>query len=273
MIQEKYNEEEYAKQIEQHGFLTERHNYELVLLVKYWKKLGIKPKQRKEKLYEFCKKYIVNFNDVLYFKQINTALKKGGRKDNPLIIIDSIPITNEEIEYINNLDIEYNYKKILFVLLVEMKTYKEIHKLKYGNVLKYNYISGNQNTYNEILEVSKMSNNKYKINAIINELEILGLVDVRMRGKINLVFMNNIKESEIVVFEITTFDNIGYYFDLYNGDPKIINCNECGKLIKATSNRQKFCRSCWREKEQGRQREKWHKYKDKYRPATVLENP
>ena len=75
MIQEKYNEEEYAKQIEQHGFLTERHNYELVLLVKYWKKLGIKPKQRKEKLYEFCKKYIVNFNDVLYFKQINTALK------------------------------------------------------------------------------------------------------------------------------------------------------------------------------------------------------
>ena len=268
MIQEKYNEEEYAKQIEQHGFLTERHNYELVLLVKYWKKLGIKPKQRKEKLYEFCEKYMVNFNDVLYFKQINTALKKGGRKDNPLIIIDSIPITNEEIEYINNLDIEYNYKKILFVLLVEMKIYKEIHRLKHGNVLKYNYISGNQNTYNEILEVSKMSNNKYKINAIINELEILGLVDVRMRGKINLVFMNNIKESEIVVFEITTFDNIGYYFDLYNGDPKIINCNECGKLIKATSNRQKFCRSCWREKERELKRD----WKREYDKSRSLEN-
>jgi len=67
--------------------------------------------------------------------------------------------------------------------------------------------------------------------------------------------MNNIKENGIVVFEITTFDNIGYYFDLYNGDSKIIGCSECGKLIKVTSNRQKFCRSCWKEYRNNYQKE------------------
>jgi len=45
------------------------------------------------------------------------------------------------------------------------------------------------------------------------------------------------------------------------------------KLIKPKSNRQKFCRSCWREVEQEIKRKTWHKYKHKYRSARSLENP
>jgi hypothetical protein len=44
-------------------------------------------------------------------------------------------------------------------------------------------------------------------------------------------------------------------------------------LIKQTSNRRKYCSSCWKDKQLQWQREAWHKYKDKYRPAKVLENP
>jgi len=249
LIQEKYNEKEYAKQVEQYGFLTNYHNYELTLLVKYWKSIAIKPKQRKENLYEFCKKYIENFNDVLYFKKINSNLREGGKKDNPLIIIDKISITDLEINYINILDIKYDFKKILFSLLVQMKIKKEICRLKYNNELKFNYIRGNQNTYNDIFEVSKILDNTYKINNIINELEILGYIDVRTRGRIKLLFIDEIEESNVVMFDITTFDNVGYYFDRYNGDTKIIECNECKKLIRVTSNRRKYCHTCWKEKE------------------------
>ena len=238
------------------------------MLVKYWKKCDIKPKQRKQKLYEFCRQYIENFNEVLYFKKINYILRNGSKKDNPLIIIEKIPITDNEIEYINSLDMDYNFKKILFTLLVEIKVKKEIKKLKYGEATKFNYIRGNQNTYNDIFETAKISDKTYKINNIINELEQLEYIDVRTRGRIRLLFMDSIEESKNIVFEITFFDNIGYYFDWYNNDPKIIKCSDCGKLIKVTSNRQKYCPTCWKEKEKELKRD----WKREYDKSRSLEN-
>jgi len=263
LIQEKYNEQDYAIQVEKDGFLTKYHNYELMLLVKYWKQYGVKPKQRKEKLYSFCKDNIENFNEVKYFKKLNYILREGGKKDNPLIIIKKISITDKEIEYINNLNIDYNFKKILFTLLVEIKVKKEIGRLKYGEVTKYNYIRGNQNTYNEIFEATKIPSNNYKINVFINELEQLEYIDVRTRGRIRLLFMDHIEESNVVIFDITTFDNIGYYLDWYNGDSKIIKCESCGKLIRVTSNRKKYCSTCWKEKERELRKDINKKYYDK----------
>ena len=250
MNQYKYNEEEYAKHIESKGFLTQYHNYELTLLVKYWKKNGIKPKERKEKIYEFCKEHIEKFNEVKYFRKINYVLNKGNRKDNPLIIINEIPITDNEFKYINKSDIEYDYKKILFSLLVSMKIKKEILRQKYGNQSDFYFIGGTQKIFDEIFEMSKLPN-IYEINSIINMFENLGYVDVRTKGKINLLFMNEIEKSDVILFEITTFDNIIYYFDFYNGDNKIIKCIECGKLIRQSRNKsKKYCKTCWIEKEQ-----------------------
>lgn len=265
MIQYKYNEEKYAKQIENKGFLTKYHNYELTILVKYWKKQGIKPKERKEKIYDFCRKYIENFNEVKYFKKINTALARGSRKDNPLIVIESISITKNEIEYINNIKkIGYDYRKILFSLLVNMKIKKEICRLKYGKKLEYNYLGGKQKIFDEILKVSKVSN-AYRINEIINILSQLGYIDVRTKGKINLLFMERIEDSDEIVFNINTYDNIGYYFDRYNGDNRIIECIDCGKLIKQSRNkRKKYCLDCWKEKERELKRD-WKRKYDKSR--------
>lgn len=246
MNQYKYNEEEYAKIIESKGFLTQYHTYELTLLVKYWKKKGIKPKERKEKIYEFCKKHIEKFNEVKYFRKINYVLNKGNRKDNPLIIINNIPITDNEFKYINKSNIEYDYKKILFSLLVSMKIKKEILRQKYGNQSDFYFIGGTQKIFDEIFEMSKLPNNIYEINSIINMFENLGYVDVRTKGKINLLFMNEIEKSDVIVFEIITFDNIIYYFDFYNGDEKIIKCIDCGTFIKQSKNKhKKYCKICW----------------------------
>lgn len=246
MIEYKYNELKYAQRIEQSGFLTKYHVYELTLLVKLWKQQGIKPKERKEKIYEFCEKHIKGFNKVKYFKKINSALNSGGKKNNPLIIIDEVPITENEIKYINNLQLDYSCKKILFSLLVNNKIKKGICRLKYGDSSNYNFIGGKQKYYNEIYETSKISKTQ-KINNIINTLQALGFIDVRTRGRINLLFIDNIENSNRILFNITTFDNIGYYLDWYNGDPKIIRCENCSKLIKQTNSVRKYCKACARE--------------------------
>jgi hypothetical protein len=241
----KYNEEEYAKEIKERGFLTKYHTYELKILAKYYKSEGYKPKERKELLYAFCEKYIEKFNKVKYFKVINSALNYAKKKKNKLIIIDEIPIFDTEIEYINGLQLDYVYKKVLFTLLVKNKINKQICELTFGKSSEFNFFGGKKQHYQEIYEMAKIPS-EYKINNIINYLSEQGLVDIRTRGRINLLFIDYIEQSDNEVMKITTFDNVGYYLDWYNGDKKIIQCENCGKFIKKYNSR-KYCKSCAKE--------------------------
>jgi len=254
LIEYKYNEKKYAEEILKKGFLTDYHLYELKILVKYFKSLGKKPKERKELIYQFCEKKVQDFNRVKYFKKINSALSYGSKKEAQLIIIERIQVTDSEIEYINNLDLDEIHKKVLFSLLVQNKIIKEISNIKYGNSSDYNFFGGKNRYYKEIHQISKIPA-KYKIHNIINDLSNAGLIEVRYRGRINLLFVEQIPLSDNVVIEIDTFDNIGHWFSWYNGNKKIIKCDKCGKLIKQTSNRRQYCHSCWRKIRIEQQRE------------------
>jgi hypothetical protein len=256
LIDFKYNEEKYAEVLLEKGFQTKYNNYELRILAKYYKYKGHKAKERKELLYEFCEKFIPNFNKVKYFTKINSALRYGSKRDNQLLVINEIPITDEEIVYINGLDIDYVYKKVLFTLLVQNKIKKEICNLTYGKASEFNYFGGKNQKYQEIQQISKISS-KHKINSIVNYLDEKQLIEIRTRGKINLLFIDKIPVSDNVVMKITTFDNVGYYLDWYNGDKKISNCTDCGKLIRITSNRKKYCSGCWNNKEKELKRKWW----------------
>lgn len=239
----KYNEKEYAEYIYNHGFLTKHRPYELKLLVKYFKSLGHKPKARKDMLYAFCEKYVDNFSKAKYFKVLNTALNYGGKKHNNLIVIDKIDITQQELDYITKQDIEYNLKKIMFTLLVQNKINKLICDISFGKSSDYNFFGGKSLKYKEIKEISKVPSS-FNINSAIHELDAVGIVDIKTRGKIDLSFVYKIVSSDDIVFQIITFDEVGYYFDFYCGENKIIKCNVCGKFIKATNNKIKYCKEC-----------------------------
>ena len=265
MIQFRYNEKKYAEEILKKGFLTQYHRYELKILVKYYKEvLGEKASERKKLVYEFCENNIVKFNRVKYFKIINSALAYGSKRINKLILIKSIPVTKNEIEYINGLELDSAHKKILFTFIVKNKLNKEMSKQIYGKVSDYNIFGGKTESYKEVFEMSRLSG-EYDINKLVNGLSNLGYVDVRTRGKINLSFIDDIvvdkddKGNKIdnIVFEITNFDNVGYYFDWYNGDEKFMKCeNEnCSEVIKKTNGNKKYCSDCALEKERIRKRE------------------
>ena len=279
MIQFRYNEKKYAEEILKKGFLTQYHRYELKILVKYYKEvLEEKASERKKLVYKFCENNIVKFNRVKYFKIINSALAYGSKRINKLILIESVPITKNEIKYINGLKLDSIHKKILFTFIVKNKLNKEMSKQIYGKVSDYNIFGGKTESYKEVFEMSRLSG-EYDINKLVNGLSNLGYVDVRTRGKINLSFIDDIvvnkdeKGNKIdnIVFEITNFDNVGYYFDWYNGDEKYVKCeNEgCGEVIKKVNNRQKYCKSCWEEinRDQIRLRVK------KHRDCNGLEKP
>ena len=270
MIQFRYNEKKYAEEILKKGFLTQYHRYELKILVKYYKEvLEEKASERKKLVYEFCENNIVKFNRVKYFKIINSALAYGSKRINKLILIESIPITKNEIKYINGLEIDSVHKKILFTFIVKNKLNKEMSKQIYGKVSDYNIFGGKTESYKEVFEMSRLSG-EYDINKLVNGLSNLGYVDVRTRGKINLSFIDDIvvnkdeKGNKIdnIVFEITNFDNVGYYFDWYNGDDKYMKCeNEvCGEIIKKTNGNIKYCIDCAK-KMQFNQKKEWDQTK------------
>ena len=270
MIQFRYNEKKYAEEILKKGFLTQYHRYELKILVKYYKEvLGEKASERKKLVYEFCENNIVKFNRVKYFKIINSALAYGSKRINKLILIKSIPVTKNEIEYINGLELDSAHKKILFTFIVKNKLNKEMSKQIYGKVSDYNIFGGKTESYKEVFEMSRLSG-EYDINKLVNGLSNLGYVDVRTRGKINLSFIDDIvvdkddKGNKIdnIVFEITNFDNVGYYFDWYNGDDKYMKCeNEvCGEIIKKTNGNIKYCIDCAK-KMQFNQKKEWDQTK------------
>jgi len=276
MIQFRYNEKKYAEEILKKGFLTQYHRYELKILVKYYKEiLKEKASERKKLVYEFCENNIVKFNRVKYFKIINSALAYGSKRINKLILVENIPITKNEIKYINGLKLENVHKKILFTFIVKNKLNKEMSKQIYGKVSDYNIFGGKTESYKEVFEMSRLSG-EYNINKLVNDLSNLGYVDVRTRGKINLSFISDIKIDkdekgniiDDIVFEIINFDNVGYYFDWYNGDEKFMKCENdgCEEVIKKVNGKTKYCSECakevWKDYNREKQKEYYHKNKD-----------
>jgi hypothetical protein len=262
----KYNELAYAENIYKNGFLTKHFPTELRLLILYFRDvLGLKPKEREYKVYEFCRKYIPNFKKEKFYKSINKALQAGLNKEQKLITIPKIDIYQVELDYINSLDLNQDYKKVLFTFFVQKKLDKTVYELKHGKDNEYNilYFKGGSKKYNNIKKISNIQNKTLLNDEVINNLGGLGLVKILHKGAIILEYINNCKEEGNIVFSITDYDNIGLYLDYYNNIKGVIKCEQCGKIIKMKNNRQKYCEECYKEINQSDAKYRMQRYRDK----------
>lgn len=238
----KYSELEYAKLIYDKGFQTKHKPTELRLLSLYLKEiLGLKPKERNAKLYEFCKKWIPNYNRVKYFKVINRALSQATQKGQKLITVDKIDIYQGEIEYINHLEIDYNFKKVLFAFLVQMKLNKEVYEYKNEKPYTSVYFKGGKAKYANIKKTSNIPANLDINDDVIYFLAQEKLVTVLHKGLIVLNFLENCFSTGDIAVEVKDYENIGLYFDLYNHKPKVKLCEHCNNPFNQTKSNIKYC--------------------------------
>jgi hypothetical protein len=250
-----YKERTYAKEILSNGFITKHIKYELQLLVRYYKELGYKPKERKELVYKFCEKYLDGFDRVIHFKLINSSLNSCKNKDNVLVEIENIPITKEELIYIDNLYIDHDYKKVIFTLLVLDKLNKKYHDIRNEPKSNEHYFGGDKK-YKELIDSSKITLKQNKqIHNIIGKMDELGIIEILGNSSIKLLFIYNIPESSEVRIRVSKYDNIGYYYDLYTGENKIKQCEYCEVPIKVNGKYKIYCNDCAEEKEKIRKRE------------------
>lgn len=79
---------------------------------------------------------------------------------------------------------------------------------------------------------------------LIRELYLLGLIGYsKVVDNVNLQVLFVDAETEPVL-HIYQFDDLGYQYLEYVGDPSIVHCKCCGKLIKKASKRLDYCPDC-----------------------------
>ena len=278
------NEIEYAKELEQKGFIQKKYGFELKILAKYYYSQGIGGDELKTKLIAFCNKYIPKYNEIKYMKMINNACRYG--EDYSLFIVKPVRITPTEIEKIqklNNLKVE----KVAFVLLVLANINKQSYSLyikdKINKIIKINnakkkpqeweilkksfphihkgyYVN---NGINEIFKLAKVCLNKKEKNAIMKKLIDEEFISMTYSCKYKLDYVFHQEEENAVI--INSFDDFVLEYDYLIGD-NIGHCAYCEKPFRIRSNKHKYCSKCarevWNEYNKEKQKEYYHKNKN-----------
>lgn len=248
---DQYNDKKNVEKVLREGFGNRYVSQELRKLALHLRDEGLKPKQRREKIYEICEEHIEDFNRVKFFQVINSAIRFSTNRKNKLITVESIDVTQAELDYIDNLDVAHIYKKILFTIIVMDKLKKAVQEIIHEKKSDDEYYL-NSETNRKLRELKKSSTvsramvrkdghrNIHSIFYYFNQLE---LVKSNI-GNIKLLFMYDIPKDSFNAINITDFDNIGFYYDQHIGEKNIKECEECKRMMRVRSNKNKYCVPC-----------------------------
>lgn len=245
-----FNEEKYALEILNKGFISNKKGLELFILAKYYRfKHNKTKKECKELLKQFCETQIDDYNNSELYQKVNSTISQAYKKDVHFLNIDYIEFNQYELDYINSLNISSVCKQVLFGLWCCNKL-----NIKAGQSDKWVNI-----TYIELKKFCNLSNgNMFKI---MNELYNNNLIFISDRCAICLTFLEDyilyFKEkyncdndiSPITAYYIDDFKTCGLWWQKVNGNKKVIVCGDCGILTLRNSNRQKYCKECAKQKE------------------------
>lgn len=226
-----FDEVKHVEKMLVNGIQTNNTKFELQLLANYYKAEGQADNEIEDNLHIFCKRYIQNYNKVKFYKLIDEKVKKSQK----LVLKTATPIniTQVELDIIGSED-NIKCQKLMFVYLVLAKYYMSNHKTD-----KY-YVGCKDN---DIFNLCDMYVKKDEKLDLMHYLTKKGYITptLSMSSIVNYVH----EESEPILTLVPDNDMV-YYYEQYLGGI-FINCEVCGKLVKKTNNRLKYCKDCAKE--------------------------
>lgn len=233
--------------------------YTARLLAKHYFLQDMDKKQVRESIESFMSKNYIGFN-VVKWKDRLDRIVNGNKKNPDIIKIDNIKITINELNRIKTIEND-NLERLAFVYLVYSKIFNQLSKNpdywvneKIGEILKDTKITKGINTTRDQQR-------------LVNGLHDYGLISYARRVDCTndkVLFAD--EESEVVI-TITDFRNFVYEYLRWKGE-SIVNCNVCGILTTLASNRQLYCRVCWKQEERILKRN-WKREYDKNKKVEV----
>lgn len=242
MVHERcYRETEYVRRILAGGFQSASYKYEACLLALYYRDVyGCTQGERKKLLETFFKNNIPGYTPTAYYKTIRYAISESKRKKNVLIDVESLPIYKNEIEYIDNLFVTNDTKKLLFSFLVRLKLNAEVNRQRTGEYELRLYFSGGSGDYRRMRDYAdiKVPNiNK----TIIADLANKGLVRVLYNGMIYFTCFEDMGEQSELAFEVKHLFSAGLYYEWYHDHDHYRLCAECEKPFKVSRSCILYC--------------------------------
>lgn len=156
-------------------------------------------------------------------------------KKRPLVKIDNVPITVNEILTIQNI-VGKEMQRLAFTLLCLAK-YRNISNSNNNDWINYKY-----------RDIFRMANVRATIKEqclMIHDLKSLGLIRMNKivdNLSINVCYVDK-TDAEIAI-HVKDFRNLGYEYQMYCGE-NFSHCEMCGIAMKQSKQRnRKFCESC-----------------------------
>ncbi len=225
-----FDEIKHAQEVIKNGTQTVRNkNFELQLVANYLREEGYPDNYIEEELHRISKKCFQDYNRIQMYKSIDQKVKRS--KKSTLKTAKPVKIYKEEIDTILS---EENIKcqKLMFVYLVLAKYYM-------SNSQSDKYYVGCKD--NDIFKLCNMYTRKQEKLDLMHYLTKNGYITPTLSMS---SVVNYVKEDGEVVLEIIPDNDMIYYFEKEYLDGIFINCEICGRLVKKTNNRVKYCKEC-----------------------------
>ena len=203
--------------------------HNVYLLSRYYYAQGMRQKEVLEKIED----YLRQFPFLVLPKWQRTVDKIVAKaKGKGLIEIEYVGITEKELAEIAKLRKE-SLKKLAFTLLCIAK---------YFNTIRPENNSWVNTPDKDVFRMADIRTLDCKRQQqLIRELYLLGLIGYsKVVDNVNLQVLFVDADAEPIL-RIYQFDDLGYQYLEYVGDPSIVHCKCCGKLIKKTSKRLDYC--------------------------------
>lgn len=213
-------------------------------IARYYAADGYKRGEICSLLEEFLLKCDPGINVVKWQNAIEKQAKMACKAD--LIEIDSIPITQSELDVCDSLNGK-QVRRLMFTLIC---------LAKFSNAVNEKNSDWVNRQDREIFKMANVVTPVKRQSLMLNDLRELGLV--RFSRKVDNVNINVlcIDSDGDAALHISDFRNLGYQYMQYCGEP-YFECEACGLVIKRTNNRQRYCRDCGAEINRQKSRENW----------------
>lgn len=225
------NEREWAERtIAQHDL--GKHPIEtLDRIARYYRQVdGCRTSDTRRRLEHFLLRCDPYANLVAWSATLDRILKKSAKRR--LIEIDSIPITEHELEVVASVG-SMSLQRLAFTLLC---------MAKYWNVAR----SENNNWVNtpdkEVLATANVNTSIKRQCGMFHSLCDCGFIQFGKKVD-NLNVRVLVEPDGEEVLHITDFKNLGNQYMMHRGEP-YFPCEDCGAVIRKRSPRQKYCPAC-----------------------------
>ncbi len=231
------------------------------MLSKHFLKKGQNANQAFDSIDNFLSKNIKNYKPLNWEEKINESIGKVNKsKKYDLLKISNIIIYKKELEIIKNID-NLRLEKLAFVLLVYAKIFNKMNNNK-SNWINVGINADTGNIFSDA-KIAIGKNDQWLMIGKLIKMKLVKTSRVVNCTNINVLF---VKHSGEIAINIVDFRNFVFEYLRWVEPEKFKECEECGIIIRVTSNHKKFCKVCckenWSRYNADKQKEYYYKNKD-----------